>query len=146
MWIGASPGSTGGGIKTTTAGVAILNMLAILRGRDRSEFFKSEISHNSVRRSFAIIILSLLLIGISIFFVSINDSNKGLITIAFEVFSAFSTVGLSLGITASLSVYSKIVLMITMFVGRVGMLTLLVAFIKQSRQLYYRYPKEDIAF
>jgi Trk-type K+ transport system membrane component len=78
--------------------------------------------------------------------VSINDSDKGLITIAFEVFSAFSTVGLTLGITPSLSVYSKVVLMITMFVGRVGMLTLLVAFIKQSRQLYYRFPKEDIAF
>jgi Trk-type K+ transport system membrane component len=68
MWIGASPGSTGGGIKTTTAGVAILNMVAILRGKDRSEFFRSEISHNSVRRAFAIIILSLLFIGIAIFF------------------------------------------------------------------------------
>lgn len=146
MWIGASPGSTGGGIKTTTAGVAFLNMVAILRGRDRSEFFRSEISHNSVRRAFAIIILSLLLIGISVFFVSINDSEKGLISIAFEVFSAFSTVGLTLGITADLSVYSKVVLMITMFTGRVGMITLLVAFIKQSKQLYYRYPKEDIAF
>jgi potassium uptake TrkH family protein len=146
MWIGASPGSTGGGIKTTTAGVAVLNMIAIVRGKDRSEFFKSEISHNSVQRAFAIIILSLLLIGISIFFVSINDSEKGLISIAFEVFSAFSTVGLSLGITANLSVISKIALMITMFAGRVGMITLLVAFINQSKHLYYRYPKEDIAF
>jgi Trk-type K+ transport system membrane component len=146
MWIGASPGSTGGGIKTTTAGVALLNMVAILRGKDRSEVFKTEISQNSIRRAFAIIILSLLLIGIAIFFVSINDSDKGLIAISFEVFSAFSTVGLSLGITANLSIYSKFVLMITMFVGRVGMITLLVAFIRQSKQLYYRYPKEDIAF
>jgi potassium uptake TrkH family protein len=146
MWIGASPGSTGGGIKTTTAGVALLNMLAILRGKDRSEIFKTEISHNSVRRAFAIIILSLLLIGIATFFVSINDSDKGLITIAFEVFSAFSTVGLSLGITANLSTYSKIVLVVTMFVGRVGMITLLVVFIRQSKKLYYRYPKEEIAF
>jgi potassium uptake TrkH family protein len=146
MWIGASPGSTGGGIKTTTAGVALLNMAAILRGKDRSEVFKTEISHNSVRRAFAIIILSLLLIGIATFFVSINDSDKGLIAISFEVFSAFSTVGLSLGITANLSTYSKIVLMITMFVGRVGMITLLVVFIRQSKKLYYRYPKEDIAF
>ncbi len=146
MWIGASPGSTGGGIKTTTAGVAILNMLAILRGKDRAEFFRSEISHSSVRRAFAIIVLSLLLIGISIFCVSINDSDKGLISIAFEVFSAFSTVGLSLGITTTLHPISKVVLIITMFIGRVGMLTLLIAFIKQSKQLYYRYPREDIAF
>ncbi|HLL44276.1 MAG TPA: potassium transporter TrkG, partial [Segetibacter sp.] len=66
--------------------------------------------------------------------------------IAFEVFSAFSTVGLSLGITADLSVLSKVALMITMFIGRVGTITLLVVFINQSKQLHYRYPKEEIAF
>ncbi|HEY0751167.1 MAG TPA: potassium transporter TrkG, partial [Chitinophagaceae bacterium] len=146
MWIGASPGSTGGGIKTTTAGVALLNMAAILRGKDRSEFFKSEISHHSVRRAFAIILLSLLFIGFSIFLITINDSDKGLIKIAFEVFSAFSTVGLTLGITPNLTVPSKLVIILTMFIGRVGMITLLVAFIRQSKQLYYRFPKEEIAF
>jgi len=146
MWIGASPGSTGGGIKTTTAGVAFLNMMAVLKGQDRTEYFRSEISHQSVRRAFAIITSSLLIIGIAIFFIAFNDNNKGLINIAFEVFSAFSTVGLSLGITAGLSTMSKIVLMITMLIGRVGTITLLVIFIRQSRQLYYRYPKEDIAF
>jgi Trk-type K+ transport system membrane component len=78
--------------------------------------------------------------------ISIYDSDKGLIKIAFEAFSAFSTVGLSLGITADLSVFSKLVLMITMFVGRVGTVTLMVAFIRQAKQLYYRYPKEEITF
>ena len=146
MWIGASPGSTGGGIKTTTAGVAFLNMLAILKGQDRTEFFHSEISHQSIRRAFAIIISSLLIIGVAIFLITFNDGDKGFIQIAFEVFSAFSTVGLSLGITAGLGAVSKIVLMVTMFIGRVGTITLLVIFIRQSRQLYYRYPKEDIAF
>lgn len=146
MWIGASPGSTGGGIRTTTAGVALLNMAAVLRGKDRSEFFKSEISHHSVRRAFAIILLSLLFIGFSIFLITINDSDKGLIKIAFEVFSAFSTVGLTLGITPNLTVSSKLVIIFTMFTGRVGMITLLVAFIRQSKPLYYRFPKEEIAF
>jgi Trk-type K+ transport system membrane component len=146
MWVGASPGSTGGGIKTTTAGVAFLNMVAILKGQDRTEFFRSEISHQSVRRAFAIIISSFLVIGTGIFIITFKDSDKGLISIAFEVFSAFSTVGLSLGITPSLSTVSKIVLMVTMFIGRVGTITLLVIFIRQTRQLYYRYPKEDIAF
>jgi potassium uptake TrkH family protein len=146
MWIGASPGSTGGGIKTTTAGVAFLNMVAILKGQDRTEFFRSEISHQSIRRGFAIIISSLLIIGMAVFCITWNDSDKGLISIAFEVFSAFSTVGLSLGITAGLSTISKIVLMITMFIGRVGTITLLVIFIRQTRPLHYRYPKEDIAF
>ena len=146
MWIGASPGSTGGGIKTTTVGVAVLNTISVLRGKDRTEFFKAEISHQSVRNSFAIMVLSLLFIGCSVFFISVNDSDKGLIQIAFEAFSAFSTVGLSLGITADLSKMSKVVLIITMFIGRVGSITLLVAFIRQSRQLPYRYPKEDITF
>ncbi|WP_207492718.1 TrkH family potassium uptake protein [Aridibaculum aurantiacum] len=146
MWIGASPGSMGGGIKTTTAGVAILNMAAVLRGKDRSEFFRSEISHQSVRRAFAIIVLSLLLIGITVFALSFYDSDKGLIKIAFEAFSAFSTVGLSLGITPQLSAFSKLVLIISMFIGRVGAITLLVILVRQSKQLYYRYPREDMAF
>jgi trk system potassium uptake protein len=146
MWIGASPGSTGGGIKTSTFGVAVLNMISILRGKDRSEFFRSEISHHSIRRAFALIFLSLLFIGLSVFLISIKDSNKGLIEIAFESFSAFSTVGLSLGITHQLSSFSKAVLMVTMFVGRVGTVTLMVAFIRQAKQLHYRYPKEEITF
>ena len=146
MWIGASPGSTGGGVRTTTIGVAVLNMASVLQGKDRTEFFKSEISHQSIRRAFAIILLSFLMLGFFIFLVSVNDSEKGLIKIAFEIFSAFSTTGLSLGITPQLTTGSKAVLIMTMFAGRVGMITLLVAFIKQSPQLYYRYPKEDIAF
>ena len=99
-----------------------------------------------MRRAFAIMLLSLLAIGVAIFIISINDQDKGLIKIAFEVFSAFCTVGLSLGLTPLLSDTSKIVLTISMFLGRVGMITLLVAFIRQSDPLYYRYPKEDIAF
>lgn len=146
MWIGASPGSTGGGIRTTTAGVAMLNAVSILRGKDRVEFFRSEISQQSIRRAFAIMLLSFLLIGLSTFLITINDSDKGLIRIAFEVFSAYSTVGLSLGLTPQLSQASKMVLILSMFVGRVGMITLLVVFIKQSQQLHYRYPKEEVVF
>jgi potassium uptake TrkH family protein len=146
MWIGASPASTGGGIRTTTTAIAILNMIAVLRGKDRSEFFKSEISHDSVRRAFAIILISVFFIGIYIFLISINDSDKGLLKIAFEVFSAFSTVGLSLGITPELTGVSKFVVILAMFTGRVGMITILVVFIRQSKQLHYRYPKEDVAF
>lgn len=146
MWVGASPASTGGGIKTTTAGVAFLNMLSVVQGKDRTEFFRSEISIQSVRRSFAIIVISLLMIGLIVFGISFNDSDKGLIKIAFEAFSAATTTGLSLGITPDLSVVSKMILILTMFVGRVGAITLLAIIIRQSAQLYYRYPKEDIAF
>jgi Trk-type K+ transport system membrane component len=146
MWVGASPGSTGGGIKTTTAGVAVLNLVSIIKGKDRAEIFRSEISFQSIRRAFAIIILSLLFIGITISALAFADGEKGIIKIAFEAFSAISTVGLSLGITAQLSSFSKLVLIVAMLIGRVGAITLVVIFVRQSKQLYYRYPKEDIAF
>jgi trk system potassium uptake protein len=144
MWIGASPASTGGGIKTTTMAVALLNMVSIIRGKNRTEFNRREISINAIRRSFAVILLSLGIIGLCTLGVSIHDSDKGLLRIVFESFSAFSTVGLSLGITSDLSDLSKIILSITMFFGRVGTLTLMAAMISQSAPLKYRYPTEDI--
>jgi Trk-type K+ transport system membrane component len=146
MWIGTSPGSMGGGIKTTTIGVAVLNVISVIKGKDRTEFSGAEISQRSIRRAFAIILISFTIIGLAIFLISIFDSDKGLLNIAFEAFSAFSTVGLSLGITADLSPLSKLVLILSMFIGRVGVLTIFIAFVQQSQQLYYRYPKEEITF
>lgn len=146
MWIGASPGSTGGGIKTTTLAVALLNMVSVIRGKNRTEFFHTEITEQSVRRAFSIMLLSILVIGLSVFLISLQDSDKGLVKIAFESFSAFSTVGLTLGITSQLSDTSKIVVVLTMFIGRVGALTMIIALVKQTRTLYYRYPQEDITF
>ncbi len=144
MWIGASPGSTGGGIKTTTVGLAVLNMVSVLKGKDRTEFFRAEVSHASTRRAFAVIFMSLLFMGLSVFLIAVNDSDKGLIRIAFEVFAAFSTAGLSFGITGDLSEVSQLVLMLTMFIGRIGSVTLMVAFIRQTTTLHYRYPKEEV--
>ena len=146
MWIGASPGSTGGGIKTTTFGVALLNMISVLKGKDRTEFHRSEVSTESIRRAFVVIFMSLIFIGLSVFLVTLYDSRFGLVRISFEVFSAFSTVGLTLGITPELSDFSKVVITLTMFVGRIGTVTLMVAFIRQAKKLYYRYPQEDITF
>lgn len=144
MWIGASPGSTGGGIKTTTFAIGTLNYLSLAKGKDRIEIFKREISHISVRRAFAAISLSLATIGMAVFCISIFDSEKDLLDIAFECFSAYSTVGLSLGVTASLSFPSKIIIIGTMFIGRVGMLTILVAFFRKVNTFQYRYPSENI--
>ena len=146
MWIGASPSSTGGGIKTTTAAVAFLNLRAIIRGRNRTEVHHTQISEPSINQAFAIITLSILIIGISVLFISINDGDKGVLNIAFEAVSAFSTVGLSLGITAQLSDVSKIVLVVTMFIGRVGALTILIAFINQEKDRAYQYPVEEIMY
>ena len=146
MWIGASPSSTGGGIKTTAIAVAYLNLRSIIRGRHRTEVYRTQISEPSINTAFALIMLSLLIIGISVLLISVNDQEKGILKIAFEAISAFGTVGLSLGITPDLSDTSKIVLISTMFIGRVGALTLLVAFINQQRDRPYQYPVEDIMY
>jgi trk system potassium uptake protein len=146
MWIGASPSSTGGGIKTTTAAVAFLNLRAIIRGRNRTEVHHTQISEPSINRAFALITLSVLIIGVSVLLISIFDGDKGILKIAFEAVSAFSTVGLSLGITTELSDASKIVLVVTMFIGRVGALTILIAFINQKTDRAYQYPVEEIMY
>ncbi|MBK9176995.1 MAG: TrkH family potassium uptake protein [Flavobacteriales bacterium] len=144
MYIGASPGSTGGGIKTTTFGVATLNIFATARGRRRIEFSGRELSNLSTRRAFAAIVLSLIFLGLSVSVVASLEKELGLMPVAFECFSAFSTVGLSMGITTELGDAARIALVVVMFVGRVSALTLLVGVLRQVQATKYRYPKEDI--
>jgi trk system potassium uptake protein TrkH len=146
MYIGASPGSTGGGIKTTVAAVAFLNMRSIVLGHDRTEAFRSEISGASIKRAFAIILLSLVVLGLSVLLLSLYDAEHGLFQLSFEVFSAFSTTGLSLGITPKLSTFGKLVIMATLFIGRIGALTLLFAVVTRKKPRSYRYPAENIMF
>jgi Trk-type K+ transport system membrane component len=146
MWIGASPSSTGGGIKTTTIAVAFLNLKSIITERKRTDIFNTQISENSINKAFAMILLSLLVIGITVTSVAINDADKGLLKIAFESFSAYSTVGLTLGITPQLSDLSKVILVFTMFIGRVGALTVLMAFVSKAKTQAYRYPEEEIQY
>ena len=144
MYIGASPGSTGGGIKTTTLGVATLNIFATARGRRRVEYGGREISNLSIRRAFAAIVLSLVFLGLSTTIVASMESGLGLLPVAFECFSAYSTVGLSMGITAQLGEPAKLALVGVMFIGRVSALTLLIGVLRQVQVTSYRYPKEDI--
>lgn len=144
MWIGASPQSTGGGIKTSTFAIAILNIISLGKGKTRIEIFRREIADISVRRAFAIISLSLLVIGLSVLFITAFNPELSLIDILFESISAYSTVGLSLGITAKLSTLSKLVLVVVMFLGRVSMLSLVIAVVKKVKHKNYSYPKEEI--
>lgn len=144
MYVGGSPGSTAGGIKTTTFALATLNIFATARGRRRVEFAGREISNLSMRRAFATIVLSLIFLGLSVTVVASLEPQMALLPVAFECFSAFATVGQSMGITAALGDDSRLALVVVMFVGRVSGLTLLVSVLRQVQTTPYRYPKEDI--
>ncbi|MBK8884328.1 MAG: TrkH family potassium uptake protein [Bacteroidales bacterium] len=144
MCVGASPVSTGGGIKTTTFAIAILNTLRIARMKTHIEFHKREIHERSVNRAFAIIIISILILGCSSLLMHLLEPDKSPLQILFECVSAFGTVGLSLGITPYLKDVSKLLLVVLMFTGRVGILSLLFTFFRKAKPPVYRYPKENI--
>ncbi|CDF81137.1 potassium uptake protein, integral membrane comp onent, KtrB [Formosa agariphila KMM 3901] len=144
MWIGASPGSTGGGIKTSTFAIASLNIFATARGKKRIEINTREISSSTVNRAFSIIFISLMTIGTAILLLLFFEPEKDLLAIAFECFSAYSTSGLSMNLTPTLSDPSKYVIIAVMFVGRIGLLNLLFGMLGQVEQKFYQYPQENI--
>lgn len=146
MWIGTSPGSTGGGVKVTTVAIAFLNIIALAKGKENIEIYKRTIASESVKKAFAIIILSIVTISFSFILLNFSEPSVSMKDLLFESVSAYSTSGLSLGLTPLLSSTGKIILIFTMFVGRVGTLTLLVAFIKNTRNKSYIYPTEKILF
>lgn len=146
MFIGASPGSTGGGVKTTTFLLTILALWSLLQGRERVEFRGRTIPTIQVNRALTIVALSLALVTVTTLFITVFENQPTLfLDHLFEVTSAFGTVGLSTGITAQLSTPSQYVIIVTMFIGRVGPLTLLVAMAGRAASPRYEYPEEKIA-
>ena len=144
MWIGGAPQSTAGGIKVTTFALMIRNAVQLVRGSDRVEFYGREISALSVTRAFATVVFSLLtILAAQIILVKTNPDIEPL-KLFFEAVSAIGTVGLSMGVTEELLPTGKIVITILMFAGRVGVVTLLSAFIRSHTQNRYRYPGADI--
>ncbi|OGC29431.1 hypothetical protein A2311_05905 [candidate division WOR-1 bacterium RIFOXYB2_FULL_48_7] len=144
MFVGASPGGTGGGIKTTTFALIIATIWATLRGDKNTILFNRRIPAETTRRAFAITFLSLTAVAIAIFILN-NLETFGLMEIGFEVFSAFGTVGLSMGITPYLSSLGKMIIMLVMFIGRVGPLTLMMALAIEQREARAIPPKEGIS-
>jgi len=145
MWIGASPVSTGGGIKTSTFSIAVLNVFRIVRGKSHIEVMHREIHEYSVNKAFSIILMSLILIGLGSFAIFLIDGQYGLLRIVFDCFSAFGTVGLSINLTPLLSTASKWILISMMFMGRMGIMTLLLSLSRSSStDKLYRYPKENV--
>ncbi|UNY99599.1 potassium transporter [Zhouia spongiae] len=144
MWIGGSPASTAGGIKTTTFALATLNILSAAKNKPEIEIGTRSIHNDTIKRAFAILCISLITIGLAILMLLIFEPEKDLLHIAFECFSAYSTVGLSLNLTPDLGNAGKMVLIIVMFIGRIGMLNILIGLLRQINTKMYEYPKENI--
>ena len=142
MFIGASPGSTGGGIKTTTFGILIFYALGVLKRKEYVEVFKRRIDWELINKALAIVVISILYISI-IITILLSIENFSTDKVIYEVISAFSTTGLSMGITAGLGIISKFLIIITMFIGRLGPMTVALAFTNNKKSLV-KYPKEDI--
>ncbi len=140
MFIGASSGSTGGGIKTSTFTLIIVSSIATLRGKRNLELFKHNISWDLLNKAFSIFMFSASFIFAATFILSVIEPGIDIIKLLFEEVSAFATVGLSTGITAELSETSKYLLIVTMFVGRIGTLTLGYALSRKVITKAYKYP------
>jgi len=143
MFIGASPGSTGGGIKTTTFGVIAFYVIGVLRNERDIVVTNRRISWEILNRAIAILVISVVYVSVVIMLLLLNN-DLPFRDILFEVVSAFGTVGLSTGITGELNTFSKIIITITMLIGRVGPLTFALAFSEKLKVRSVRYPKENI--
>jgi trk system potassium uptake protein TrkH len=145
MFIGASPGSTGGGIKTTTFAVLLQSVTATLKGKYDVEFFERKVSSAIVVKSISIFIISLLVVSGGILIMMRLEPDKNFLALFFEVVSAFGTVGLSLGITPNLSFLGKLVITVMMFIGRVGPLTLVFAVGSRAvKSSHVEYPEGKV--
>ncbi len=139
MFIGASPGSTGGGIKTTTFAILIGAVISMVKGRDDVVMFRYRIAQERIFKAITITMLSLIVvIGVTMILSATEDSR--FLVILFETTSAFGTVGLSMGLTPELSTIGKVLISLTMFVGRLGPITLGYALSKKNKELY-RHPE-----
>lgn len=142
MFVGAGSGSTGGGIKLTTFLAIVLSVITFLRGKSDVVIFKRTIPQSQIIKSLAVAVLAFSLIFAAVFILDMTEKAP-LIEILFETISAFGTVGLSMGLTAHLTVIGRIVIMIVMFIGKLGPLTLAFSFVKKN-DAPIRYPDENI--
>jgi len=157
MFIGASPGSTGGGIKTSTAGVVFLLVLSVIKGKDDIEIFEKRLGNGISHRALTIMLISLVLVSFVTMALLMTEPQRmhlnddfaekfSFINLLFEAVSAFGTVGLSSGITPYLSEISRVAIILTMFAGRLGPLTLALALAQNPNRAkaHIRYPEDKL--
>lgn len=142
MFIGASPGGTGGGVKTTTFALLWGMVASVIRGGDRVELFHRRVAPIVISRAVSVVVLaSFLVFGVTMVLLVVQSAH--FLDVCFEVISAFGTVGLSRGITPNLLDLSKILIVITMYVGRVGIMTLVMVRPTREKELI-TYPEDRV--
>jgi trk system potassium uptake protein TrkH len=145
MFIGASPGSMGGGVKTVCFALTVLSLVSILRGRERVEIMGRTVPQVLVNRALTIMSLGIFVVAVStMLLVVFEQQPHRFLDQMFEATSAFATVGVSAGITSELTVPSQLVIIVTMFLGRVGPLTLLIALAGRMHEARFEYPLERV--
>ena len=144
MFVGASPGSTGGGIKTTTVRILLMSTYAALRGKEEVNCYQRQIPAARVLKALSVVVASAISVVIITTCISISDPDLSFISILFESVSAFATVGLSTGITADLSVLGQLFIIVTMYIGRVGILLLMSALLGDPSPSAIHFPEEDL--
>lgn len=143
MFIGGSPASTAGGVKTTTVAVLILTMVAFVKNKD-VEAYGRRINYSVVNKAMTIMVIAFFIIITGAMLISIANPDLEFMDILFEVVSAFGTVGLTLGITTKLTGISKIIIILTMFAGRVGALTIIMALAGRDKKTDYQLPEGNV--
>lgn len=148
MFIGGTPGSTAGGVKTTTIGLLTLQSIATLRGKSDTTFGHRRFTQDNIFRALTLIFVALTILSVATLILCATQpipKSNGLETITFEVLAAFGTTGISLGLTPHLNVLGKLIIMFLMFIGRVGIYTVMFSILNANRkQPTYRYPKESV--
>ena len=144
MFIGGSPGSTAGGIKTTTIGILIVTITCVIQGKEDAEVFKKRFSKGLVYKAFTLIFIGVSLVIVVTMLLSYTEKEVSFIALFYETVSAFGTAGLTLGLTSKLSSVGKVLIMIMMYLGRVGPLTVVLSITRKKINLGIKYPEGKI--
>ena len=144
MFIGGSPGSTAGGIKTTTIGILIVTIICVIQGREDSEVFKRRFSKDLVYKAFTLIFIGISLVIVVTMLLSYTEKGASFISLFYETVSAFGTAGLTLGLTSELSSVGKVLIMFMMYLGRVGPLTVVLSITRKKINSGIKYPEGKI--
>lgn len=144
MFIGGAAQSTAGGVKVNAFAAAVLSLFAVIRGKSRVEVFRRQLSVDSIRRSNATLVMYLMILFLGVFVLRVLEPHASLLALVFECTSALSTVGSSLGLTPALGEAGKLFVSLLMFIGRVGVITIVLGFVPPQKHTKYKYPDDNL--